>query len=502
MRVRLPPPQLDLARAYALGVALPLAAVALSMVLRPLVGAVPFALFVPAVVFATYLGGLGPGLVALGLSATLCAYALIPPYDAFGPSSAEAAAVAVFLVVGGALCWVASQLRDGYFERHTAREAAHRELQEWFRTLLETIPQMVWTSDGSGRAEFQNSQIRDYTGKSDAELAGGRWRRLLHRDDRAPTVALWRRMREQGTGGEGTLRLLGRDGRYRWFLVRAVHVRAVDGRLRQWIGTLTDIHAQKESEDAKAEAVRARDVFLSVASHELKTPVAAALLQIQKAHRMLRRTEAAADLPGIAQRVAASAASVERLGALVGTLLDVSRIATGKLTLERRRFDLTGSVTSVVARHAEAADRAGCAIEVDVAPGVTALGDRLRIEQVITNLLSNAVKYGAGRPIALGLARRNDVALLTVADRGIGIAPEDQARIFQPFERAVSAHHYGGLGLGLWIAREIIEAGGGAIRVQSHPREGSTFSVELPLAGGSSDPVPREAAPPADGALR
>ena len=138
-------------------------------------------------------------------------------------------------------------------------------------------------------------------------------------------------------------------------------------------------------------------------------------------------------------------------------------------------------MTQVAARIAESADRAGCSLEVDVAPGVTAFGDRLRVEQVITSLLANAMKYGAGSPIALALAPRNGVAVLTVADRGIGIAPEDQARIFQPFERAASARHYGGLGLGLWIAREIIEAGGGAIRVESRPREGSTFRVELPL---------------------
>jgi PAS domain S-box-containing protein len=387
---------------------------------------------------------------------------------------------------GCVLEWVAT---NSDLTAREAADAARRELQEWSRTLLETIPQMVWTADASGRAQFQSPQIREYTGRSDEELSNGRWQRLLHRDDRAVVLALWQRMRDREEGGEGTFRLLGSDGRYRWFLVRSVPLRGADGRLRQWIGTLTDIHVQKESEEAKAEAIRARDVFLSVASHELKTPVTAALLQIQHAHRTLRKADAASDLREVAERVAASAASVERLGALVGTLLDVSRIATGKLTLERKRFDLTESVTQVAARVADSADRAGCPLAVDVAPGVTAVGDRLRVEQVITSLLANAMKYGAGSPIALALAPRNGVAVLTVADRGIGIAPEDQARIFQPFERAASARHYGGLGLGLWIAREIIEAGGGAIRVESRPSEGSTFRVELPLAGAAVEPT-------------
>ncbi|HSD21784.1 MAG TPA: PAS domain-containing protein [Anaeromyxobacter sp.] len=599
VRARFPPPELRPALAYALGLAFPLASTALSLAMRPIIFAAPFAFYIPATVFATYLGGLGPGLVSVALSAALCAYWLIPPFSGFGSSPEEAAAVSLFLVVGGVLCWVAAALRDAYLERAaharrfqslvaassemiwtatpdgfaradspswraftgqtydefrglgwldavhpddrartteawrdavarrvafeleyrvrrreggyapmlargvpvlgergrvvewvatnsdlTAREmadVARRELQGWFRTVVETIPQMVWTADASGRAQFQSPQIREYTGRSDEELANGRWQRLLHRDDRAVILALWQRMRDREEGGEGTFRLLGGDGQYRWFLVRSVPLRGADGRLSQWIGTLTDIHVQKESEEAKAEAIHARDVFLSVASHELKTPVTAALLQIQHAHRTLRKPDAAAELPAIAARVAASAKSLERLGALVGTLLDVSRIATGKLTLERKRFDLTESVTQVAARIAESADRAGCSLEVDVAPGVTAFGDRLRVEQVITSLLANAMKYGAGSPIALALVPRNGVAVLTVADRGIGIAPEDQARIFQPFERAASARHYGGLGLGLWIAREIIEAGGGAIRVESRPREGSTFRVELPL---------------------
>ena len=441
-----------------------------------------FALFIPAIVFAAYLGGLGPGLLSLALSAALCAYWFLPPYGALALEPAEQGLLALFLVIGAVLCWVAVALRDGYIER-----AAHAHR---FESLVSAIPQMVWTAGASGRAEFLSPQIGEYTGRSNEELASGGWQWLVHRNDREGVVALWKRMRDEEAGGEGTFRLLGRDGRYRWFLVRAVAVRGKDGRLKQWIGTLTDVHAQKESEEAKAEAIRARDEFLSVASHELKTPLTAALLQIQQVHRRLRRADAAADLPALAERVGASAASVERLGALVGTLLDVSRIATGELGLERRRFDLTESVTQVAARIAGPAGRAGCLLEVDVAPGVTALGDRHRVEQVIASLLSNAMKYGAGSPIALALAARDGVAVLTVADRGIGIAPEDQARIFQPFERAASARHYGGLGLGLWVAREIIEAGGGAIRVESRPREGCTFHVELPLA--SLDPgVPR-----------
>jgi signal transduction histidine kinase len=111
---------------------------------------------------------------------------------------------------------------------------------------------------------------------------------------------------------------------------------------------------------------------------------------------------------------------------------------------------------------------------------VTGNWDRLRLEQVVTNLISNAIKYGPRKPIELRIEQSDGTARLTVRDQGIGISEHDQARVFEPFERAVSVRHYGGFGLGLWITRKIVEAHGGAIRVQSRPGEGSTFVVELP----------------------
>ena len=108
--------------------------------------------------------------------------------------------------------------------------------------------------------------------------------------------------------------------------------------------------------------------------------------------------------------------------------------------------------------------------------------DRLRLDQIVTNLLSNAMKYGSGEPIEVAMTGTPEAVRLEVRDHGIGIAPEHQSRIFDRFERAVSGRHYGGLGLGLWIVRQILDALGGSIRVRSAPGEGSTFTVELPRA--------------------
>ncbi len=116
--------------------------------------------------------------------------------------------------------------------------------------------------------------------------------------------------------------------------------------------------------------------------------------------------------------------------------------------------------------------------------------DRLRLEQVAGNLLSNAIKYGPGQPVEVRVHRDGRRGILAVADRGIGVAPEEQQRIFDRFERAVTARHFGGLGLGLWIAREIVTRLGGSVRVESQPGQGATFTVELPLAqeGGGAEP--------------
>ena len=174
----------------------------------------------------------------------------------------------------------------------------------------------------------------------------------------------------------------------------------------------------------------------------------------------------------------------ERLVRLADALLDVSRITSGRLSLAREEADLAALVREVAARFAEEASDAGCALTCDAPGPVRAALDASRIEQVLSNLLSNALKYGHGEPVHVALTTAGGLARLTVADRGIGIDPADQARIFGRFERAVSGRHYSGIGLGLWIVHQIVAGHGGRIEVKSAPGAGSTFTVELPLAAG------------------
>ncbi len=245
------------------------------------------------------------------------------------------------------------------------------------------------------------------------------------------------------------------------------------------------------------EAVAARDEFLSIASHELKTPLTSLVLNSDSLRAAARR----GDLEGVAKRAEGMRRNIDRLSRLVASLLDISRISAGRLDLELEleETDLSEVVREVVGRFEDEARRAGCAVRV--AAGVPAVGrwDRLRLDQVATNLLSNAIKYGRGKPVDVSVVAEGDRATLTVRDRGIGISPADQRRIFQRFERAVSRRNYGGFGLGLWIVRQVVEALGGTVRVESVPGEGSTFEVELarePPADARSRAGPAAAPPP------
>jgi signal transduction histidine kinase len=253
---------------------------------------------------------------------------------------------------------------------------------------------------------------------------------------------------------------------------------------------------QRLASEAQA-AVRLRDEFLGVAAHELRTPLTSLKLQLQMLYRQLRQGG-----PLDAERVERGVTSCERqttrLSQLVDSLLDVSRLMHGRMELRLEALELGEVTRELVRRFESEAQSVGSRLTVDAPLPVPGRWDRLRLEQVLTNLVSNALKYGQGAPVEIRVRGDGDAALLQVSDRGIGIAPEDAERIFDRFERAVSSRHYGGLGLGLFITRQLVEALGGRITVESAPGQGSTFTVRLPVTGpgdGRAGTAP-EAEPP------
>jgi PAS domain S-box-containing protein len=253
--------------------------------------------------------------------------------------------------------------------------------------------------------------------------------------------------------------------------------------LAQELGTRASLAIQtsKLYEEAK-KAIQLRDDFLSIASHELKTPLTPLSLQIQSLKRIAER-HAMGNYPAekLVKLFESSASQVKSLTQLIEVLLDVSRITTGKLELNLEPLDLVKIVSEIIHQFSSQLKKVNCEITIDHTAEIHGLWDRMRVEQIISNLMTNAMKYGYGKPIQVKIWEFDQNAYISIQDAGIGIANEDQSRIFNRFERAVSVYQFGGMGLGLYVTREIIKAHGGSIEIQSQAGHGARFTVKLPI---------------------
>lgn len=230
------------------------------------------------------------------------------------------------------------------------------------------------------------------------------------------------------------------------------------------------------------DAVRVRDEFLSIASHELRTPLTPLKLQIQGLTLAARRGTLTSMSEERLERVANTCdRALSRLASLIDNLLDVSRINSGKLSLNLERVNLVEMAEELIERFRTEIQSSGSAVSMHAADAVVGSFDRLRMEQVFLNLLTNSLKYGARRPIEIEIRAEGDWGVLRIRDHGIGIAAKDQEKIFERFERVVTDTGASGLGLGLYITRQIVHAHGGVITVESASGDGSVFTVKVPL---------------------
>ena len=233
-------------------------------------------------------------------------------------------------------------------------------------------------------------------------------------------------------------------------------------------------------------SLRMRDEFMSMVAHELRTPLNTLFLETQMRTLNLERGNLAAFAPEkLPKMIARDARQIRSMVRLIDDMLDVSRISSGKLSIRREAVDLPALVRRVAEDLAPASDGAGNLLQVQVQDGLAIEGywDAFRVEQIVVNLISNALRYGEGKPVEISLAQTRNSAVIEVRDHGIGIVAKDQERIFDAFERVMHQDRTGGLGLGLFITKQLVDAHGGAITLQSQPGHGSLFSVTLPLAG-------------------
>jgi PAS domain S-box-containing protein len=341
--------------------------------------------------------------------------------------------------------------------------------EQRYRNLAEAVPQIVWTADSQGMMEYCNRRWVEYTGMALAQARGQGWLKLIHPDDLDLYQQKWNESLENGANCEVGFRLCNlRDNSYRWHLCRAVPERDSGGRILAWLGTFTDF------EDLIV-AVQSRDEFLATASHELRTPLTALKLRIESLQQSPDLTD---DARRKAESVERQADRVERL---VASLLDVARIATGQLGLDLEQFELGEAVATVVQRFQANPLPGQPAIHLKLHDPCPGRWDRMRVDQIVTNLLVNAIAYGEGNPVEVVVKALPDHYRVSVSDRGRGIAPADQVRIFERFGRVGGPRAKGGLGMGLYIAHQIAVAHGGEIQVESKVGFGSTFIVRLPM---------------------
>ncbi|WP_308921247.1 hybrid sensor histidine kinase/response regulator [Janthinobacterium sp. J1-1] len=229
-------------------------------------------------------------------------------------------------------------------------------------------------------------------------------------------------------------------------------------------------------------SLRMRDEFMSMVAHELRTPLNTLFLETQMRTLNLERGNLAAFAPEkLPKMVARDARQIRSMVRLIDDMLDVSRISSGKLSIRREPVDLAALVRRVAEDLAPGPDQLRVQVQEDAC--IEGYWDGFRVEQIVVNLISNALRYGDGKPVDISLAKTRNSAVIEVRDHGIGIGPKDQERIFDAFERVMHQDRTGGLGLGLFITKQLVDAHGGAITLQSQPGHGALFSVTLPLAG-------------------
>jgi PAS domain S-box-containing protein len=436
-------------------------------------------LFFGSVLLSTYLFGRGPGYVS-GILGSFAGASLFMPSGALHMSQIVAQAC-LFLLE--AVC--VTLVTDGFNHSKLLTELQAQALEHseaHYRVLTEVSPQVTWEADVHGYITYTNQYWQEYAYLTATQSLGTGYLLAIDPKERQRAKAFMRQVVAQGRSFQAEVRLRrAKDGQYRWHLLRGRPVTDEAGHIYKWVGVAVDIEEQKRIAADLQTAVRSRDNFLSTASHELKTPLTSMQLMTQMMRRNWERGRTDAYSPEKLNRLFGQIdKSVQRLTRIIDDMLDVSRISTGKLTFKFEPTDLETLLHEVVERLAGQIEASGVTVKVHCPQTMVGRWDKFRLEQVITNLVINAIRYGEGADIDIMALVQPDGVRLSVRDYGPGVAPGMHAVIFQQFERGMAANPSGGLGLGLFLCRQIVERHGGHIGCMRPDGPGAQFDVQLP----------------------
>lgn len=373
-----------------------------------------------------------------------------------------------------------------------AKEAL-RESEAKFRTIAEAMPQMVWSTLPDGEPDYYNRRWYEFTGVRECSTAAKMWDGILHPDDRDRVQAQWQHSLATGETYEVQYRLLHHSSEYRWALARALPVRDASGKISRWMGTCTDIHAQKEAEDELREASRRKDEFLAMLAHELRNPLA----PINTAAELIKLV--ANDERRLHQASEIISRQVSYMTDLVDDLLDVSRVTRGLTDLQKETLNLQAVVYSAIEQAGPLLEARNHELRLRIGPTPAFVsGDKTRLVQIIANILNNAAKYTPqGGQISLVLEAKPPTATIRISDNGSGIAPSLLPHIFDLFTQGERTpdRAQGGLGLGLSLVKSLTALHGGWVTASSEGLgKGSTFIIGLPLQAAGESPAGGDAA--------
>ena len=405
---------------------------------------------------------------------------------------------------------VLGQMMGRALERHRiARDLRRSEAR--FRTIANTMPQLSWMTDALGRITWFNDRWYDFTGTTPSQMEASGWTVVHHPDHLDRVESSLRASFAAGAAWEDTFPLRAADGSYRWFLSRALPIRAEaeDGSGREsvigWFATFTDISALRDAEQSQALALeeaeaanRAKSLFLANMSHELRTPLSAI---IGYAEMLVEEVEDGAGPDEVVRDIRKVETNARHLLGLINDVLDLSKVESGKMETYAETFDVADMVREVAATAEALVRKKENRLEVILTDGIGSMhSDITRIRQVLLNLLSNAAKFTEKGLVTLSATREagldgSDWMTFAVSDTGLGMSEEQVAKLFQRFQQADASttRRFGGTGLGLSLTKAFGELLGGAVGVRSAPGEGSTFFMRIPAAipaDAEAEPVP------------